>query len=142
MRRTLVLLVLLATVRGAAAADLADDRRAMMSLSWNLLKDARFGQDTREHAAFLVRRGDGTLVLVAWPYGAEPMRARYEGAIPAGTVAILHTHPNAYPLPSTGDTELARRLGLPVYVVTRGEVALTNGSRSQHVATGDWNPAR
>lgn len=136
-----MLVTLLATAHIASANDLASDSRAMTQ-SWELLRSANYGQATRERSAFLVRDRKGRLELVPWVFGAETMRATYRGAIPAGTVAIVHTHPNAAPYPSRGDAELARRLALPVYVLTRHSVTLTHGSRTELVARGDWNPAR
>lgn len=141
MWKQLVLVTLLATAGVASAHELVSDSRAM-NQSWELMRLANYGQATREHAAFLVRDQEGGLELVPWQFGAETMRATHRGAVPAGTVAIIHTHPNGLPYPSRGDAELARKLALPVYVLTRHSVSFTDGSRTELVARGDWNPSR
>lgn len=139
---TLLLLVALATTLNVhPSLDLATDPRTM-TLSWELLEKARYGRDTKEHAAFLMRDAGGELRLAEWPWGAESTRATYHGEVPAGTVAIVHTHPGHLPNPSPGDAALSRRLSLPVYVLTRGSVTRTDGARMETVAVGDWNPRR
>ena len=97
----------------ALAAEAAAHAR-MMVLSWDLLRGAGYGLSTREHSAFLVTDANGNLQLVKWPWEATPMRATYRGTIPAGTVAIVHTHPNALPNPSHGDRALASSARLAV----------------------------
>ena len=136
-----MLAVLAGTVRIAAAGQVVTEPRVLV-LSWELLRTAGYGQSTREHAAFLVRDDAGELQLASWPWGAESMRASFRGEIPVRAVAIVHTHPNARPEPSHGDIALARKLALPIYVVTRTSVTLTDGRRTAVVARGDWNPMR
>jgi proteasome lid subunit RPN8/RPN11 len=109
---------------------------AVLAQAWTLLAAARYGQSARERAAFVVFDGR-TFSFVSWPDHASPYAARYAGAIPQHTVAIVHTHPNARPLPSPEDEETARRLGLPVYVLTRTMIARTDAKR---VWEGDWQP--
>jgi hypothetical protein len=70
-----------------------------------------------ERAAFLVRRSDGGLTTVPWPAG-EHAKASYTGHIPAHCVAIIHTHPRKAPRPSVHDVAQAKRLGLPIIVIT------------------------
>jgi proteasome lid subunit RPN8/RPN11 len=137
--RTLVLAVLLGMADAAAGAS-TDPQ--LLTVSWELLRSAGYGHATREHAAFLVMDGRGGLQLVPWPSRAASHRATYRGAIPAGTVAIVHTHPDHLPNPSAGDERVSRRLALPVYVLTRSRVTRTDGERTVQVALGDWNPAR
>jgi proteasome lid subunit RPN8/RPN11 len=109
---------------------------AVLAKAWALLREARYGQSAREHAAFVVLGRDG-YSFVAWPYGASEYAAHYDGAIPANAVAIVHTHPNSHPMPSAEDEAVARRVGLPVYVVTRTMIARTGAVR---VWDGDWKP--
>lgn len=113
-----------------------------MILAWDLLESARFGRDSKEHAAFIVVDESGQLQLSRWPWGAESMRATYRGQIPRSAVAIIHTHPHDLPNPSSGDIALAAKLGMTVYVITRTSVTRTDGSRTSNVANGDWNPHR
>ena len=134
----MVLLLLLANARPAAGID----RDRALMLAWELLEGAHYGRDAKEHAAFIVAGEDGQLELSPWPWGAESMRATYRGAVPRRAVAIIHTHPADLPHPSRGDVEVARRLGMTVYVITRTSVTRTDGTSVTHVASGDWNPHR
>jgi proteasome lid subunit RPN8/RPN11 len=136
----MVLLAVAGTLSTAPSDGFSGDHQAM-TLSWELLKTAQYGQAAREHAAFLVRKDGGELEMVPWPVG-ESHRADYRGSLPAGTIAIIHTHPKFVPNPSNVDEALARRLGVPVYVLTRTGVTRTDGSRIELVARGDWNPTR
>jgi proteasome lid subunit RPN8/RPN11 len=98
--------------------------------------------DQREVAAFVVRRDDGSLNIVMWPHSANFRSERYEGAVPAGTVAIAHTHPpQADQRPSRGDIEQAKKIGMPIYVVTRWNlwVADAHGDVHELVARTDWS---
>lgn len=73
-----------------------------------------------ETAAFVVRDADGALSLLAWPDRWRPRCQKYRGPIPAGAIAIVHTHPDRLsPAPSHGDCELARRTRLPVVTLSR-----------------------
>lgn len=123
------------------ASDAAPDARTI-ALSWDLLRSAQYGRATREHGAFLVSDANGELRLVKWSGEATSMSATYRGRIPSGTVAIVHTHPNDLPNPSPGDEALARKLKMPVYVLTRRSITRTRGGGRELVAVGDWNPSR
>jgi hypothetical protein len=108
--------------------------------SWALLKDGRWGFTRFEQAAFAVREQDGHTHFVRWPLSWEDRQARYRGSIPPDAFAIVHTHPNRYPEPSDGDAAVARRLGIPVYVVTRRQISVTTGREMKIITAGDWNP--
>ena len=84
-----------------------------------------FGRLAQERAAFLVYRDDGTFDCVVWPASHRHHAEEWRGAIPDGTAAIAHTHPNDRPDPSHNDMAVAQRLGIPVFVVTRFGVART-----------------
>lgn len=85
---------------------------------------------------------------VQWPWSAESKKETWRGAIPTGTVANAHTHPNtASPKPSTtggitsrGDQGTADKIGLPVYVVTRNAIwkAVPDAKNPDQVASRDW----
>lgn len=139
--RTLMVLVALVGSLKIAAEDAAPDARTI-ALSWDLLRSAQYGRATREHGAFLVSDANGELRLVKWSGEATSMSATHRGRIPSGTVAIVHTHPNDLPNPSPGDAALARKLNLPVYVLTRRSITRTTGRGMEVVAVGDWNPSR
>lgn len=76
-----------------------------------------------ESAAFLVLKGE-RYDCVAWPTLADSHRARYRGEVPPGAVGIIHSHPRGDTLPSPRDVAEAKRLGMPVYVVTRDGVSM------------------
>ena len=75
--------------------------------------------DQQEVAAFLVRDTNGAISSVLWPLTADRRSVHYRGVVPAGTVAIAHTHPIFAERPSSGDIAQARKIGLPIYVITR-----------------------
>ncbi len=110
--------------------------------SWALLRDARWGASRFEQAAFAIHLSDGRTDFVRWPVSNDHYRADYRGSIPPNAFAIVHTHPNGYPEPSGHDEAVARRLGIPVYVVTRTRVSIATASGVRVIAAGDWNPER
>ena len=95
----------------------------------SLLAESGYGRLSREHAAFLIREADGTLTLEPWARGSR-RHATYRGTVPVGAIAILHTHPHGEPSPSAQDRAEAKRLGMPVVVITTEKViaALPDGS--------------
>lgn len=96
---------------------------AGLNFGRDLLWSNRYGSfDRTERAAFIVDRGDGSLECVAWPQHYERERATFTGVVPAGTIAIIHTHPINVPMPSEQDEKESRRLGIPIYVLTPLEV--------------------
>lgn len=131
-----VLLLCAATVRSEEIAC----QSSVLSGFWRLLAQARFGEAQQERAAFVTRDEDGNYHLVFWPFLRELRRASYFGKFPRNVVAIVHTHPNGEALPSEGDRELARRIGLPIYVLTRTCVSRTTGKDIDTLWLGDWNP--
>jgi hypothetical protein len=85
----------------------------------DLVWSNRYGSfDRFERAAFIVDRGNGELECIVWQLSNERERATFRGAIPAGTIAIIHTHPFNMPWPSDQDEKEAHRLGIPIYALT------------------------
>lgn len=85
-----------------------------------LMERARFGLAPYETAAWVVRGRDGDVALRDWSFSGAVEKATWRGPAPDGALAVVHTHPRAAdPRPSAGDVALARRLGLPVYTLTR-----------------------
>ena len=107
------------------------------ALSWydQLLAEGGYGRFERERAAFLIREADGTLTLEPWPDGGF-RHAKFRGRIPARTIAILHTHPADSPQPSARDRAEARRLGLPVVVISPEGVVETSAGRTRVLVSG------
>ena|SRR5688572_16794624 len=89
----------------------------------DLLARAGYGRLPVEHAGFLIREDDGTITFAPWPRGSF-QRATYRGAIPRGTIAVVHTHPRGQPNASPHDVDEARRLRLPMVVVTPRAVTI------------------
>lgn len=108
--------------------------------AWTLFSLAKHGQSRIERAAFVERDGEGHLFLEIWVAGTAPSRVSFEGPIPPRAIAIIHTHPNDIPFPSVKDQYVARRLGMPVYVVTRRLIARTDGKSVESIWCGVWNP--
>ena len=109
---------------------------------WTLLAEARYGFSENEEAAFIVRDRAGHVTFVRWPKSAGRYHARWAGAFPKGTIAIVHTHPNFTPEPSLLDERAAQRNGVPVYVLTRTKITRTTGDATEIVFDGDWRPRR
>jgi len=84
----------------------------------DVLKQGGFGHWKTERAAFLVREESGQYRCVAWPMDGRLQRQEFHGAIPAGTIAIIHTHPSEIPLGSAVDQRTAVRLSMPIFVLT------------------------
>src|SRR5581483_1901773 len=70
--------------------------------------------DDLEVAAFIVKGPDGAVRCLMWPHTANRRAEEYHGSVPEGTVAIAHTHPLFAELPSRGDVEQSKRIGLPM----------------------------
>jgi proteasome lid subunit RPN8/RPN11 len=141
LRHILLVVVIAPHVSGddIRKADLAADP-VVREMSWQLLSETRFGFSHEEVAAFVVRTADGYR-CVAWPSDGLVDSARWEGRFPDGVLAIIHTHPNWMPSPSTIDAHLARASRIPVYVITRSRISKTMGESSEVVVSGDWKPA-
>jgi hypothetical protein len=84
----------------------------------DLLRLAGNGYRLTERAAFLVAADDGGYRCLLWPYHTAIQGEVFRGKIPSRTIAVLHTHPNSMPRPSTGDRFESRRVGLPFIVVS------------------------
>jgi hypothetical protein len=104
----------------SARAELSRDA-AVRALFADLLRVADYGYGNAERGAFLVLESDGNYRCELWP-GGELRRTRFEGRIPKGTVAIVHTHPHSTPQVSADDQEAARISRLPVYALTMNEI--------------------
>jgi hypothetical protein len=131
--QSLAALLLLTVIR----PDLAYDPTVRGAL-WTLLKDAHYGFAASEEAMFIVRDGAGVLSFVRWMATGSPRHAEWSGPVPAGVIAIVHTHPNAMPRPSAADVHTSLRTRLPVYVVTRERVTKTAAGATTVLWKGAW----
>ena len=106
-----------------SAGRLCAESRDVLAIYSELITRAMRQGPTVEEAAFLVRENDGAMKCYLWPRATDRLRQSWLGAIPEGTVAIAHTHPEGYGAwPSRGDRRTARLTGLPIVVVTLWEV--------------------
>jgi Prokaryotic homologs of the JAB domain len=114
---------------------------AGLNFSRDLLWSNRYGSfDRTERAAFIIDRGNGEIDCVAWPMTNERERATFHGTVPAGTIAIIHTHPINSPWPSKQDEREAHRLGIAIYVLTPFAVtkAIPSEAEPLVVRNGPW----
>ncbi len=139
MRTSAFAIVVALTITSAAHADDLVCDAGVLRQSWDLLRMASWGQSEYEHAAFIIGNDAADHEFVIWPFEHQSMRARFHGQIPDRVEAIIHTHPNSKPLPSSDDVRLARTLRLPVYVLTRYAISETDGKNSFFVWVGGWN---
>ena len=110
-----------------------------------LLEDGGYGRFSHERAGFLILESEGAVTLAPWNATAGFQRASHRGGIPAGAIAVAHTHPRGASGPSAGDRDLARRIGLPVVVITPDAVvaAIPDGTiRTLIAGPGWWRSAR
>lgn len=130
MRCVLALLFLISASAAAEAADLSryaaivEDPGAVACFD-ELVRLGGYGRRHDERAAFLVDR-NGRLECVPWPSRNEFQAASWGSRWPEGVVAIAHTHPRQFPLPSAHDHLEARRLQMPVIVVTPGRLEIAD----------------
>jgi proteasome lid subunit RPN8/RPN11 len=105
----------------------------------DLLARGGHGRLPVEHAGFLIE-AEGTISFQPWTRG-DFHRATFHGAVPSGTIAVVHTHPRALRAPSAHDAEEARRLGVPVVVVTPDAVSVVHPDASvERILQGRWLP--
>jgi hypothetical protein len=93
---------------------------SIQGLALQLFEQSGDAEHEGERAAFVVLGPGGRLELIPWPAPPRNIRSvNWTGAMPAGVVAVMHTHPSTVPRPSGQDLAEARRLSLPFYVVSR-----------------------
>ena len=113
--------------------------------AYRLWEEAGFGGEARECAAWVLAVDASHVRWQPWPDGRGYLQAHWKGPVPAGAVAIVHTHPAVVdPRPSSRDIETARRLGVPVYTVSRAGIWKA-GPDGHVVAVGDkdwWRGCR
>ncbi len=124
-----------------ACATLADEEiardRVALGVFRALLSMSRCGFGAGEEAAFLIRTAHG-IAFLHWPQSFNRHETMYAGPVPAGTIAIIHTHPGWLPMPSNVDARTSRLTGLPVYVITFSMISKTTGKSATVVSKG-WN---
>jgi hypothetical protein len=92
-------------------------RRDVRDCFEQVLKAGGYGHLPLEGAAFLVVHGD-TFECRLWPRSVVFHSDSWSGSMPEDTAAIIHSHPADLPKPSLRDALVAKKLGIPVFVVT------------------------
>jgi len=113
----------------------------LLALLQQMARSGAERSDQSEIAAFLVRDTAGAISFVPWPQSGRFRSESFRGVIPLGTVALAHTHPwQADQRPSRGDIEQAKKIGLPIYVVTRWNLYAVDadGNVVEIFARTDW----
>lgn len=105
-----------------------------------MIDEAVRSQKEAEVAAFLVLDKSGRYELRRWKGTEHARKQSFTGVIPPRTIGVVHTHPNEWSRPSPADLREARRIGLPIYVVTRWDiwVAEPDGRALALVQNRDW----
>ncbi len=109
------------------------DRNVIEGFS-TLIARSGYGRLPRESAAFLVVGESNDFRIVHWPATNQFHAQRWVGAVPDGTVAVVHTHPAHLPDPSAHDIAEARRTGIPIFVLTPGSVVLVRDGQRMFAA--------
>jgi hypothetical protein len=99
-----------------------------------LLARAAYGLRNDERAGFLILDASGRFHLEDWPATGRYRAEHWEGPIPVGTVAVVHTHPAGDPFASPHDCLEAERIGIPIFVLTpRSVVLVTDDGRARYL---------
>lgn len=107
------------------------DRADILFAFETLLRKSAYGRLGEERAGFLVYDGE-RFHLVMWPPTHLFHAEKWHGAIPAGTVAVVHTHPPSLPEPSLDDRMEAQRVGVPIIVLTATAVEMVTDDGRVH----------
>ncbi|MFN2443167.1 MAG: hypothetical protein ABR517_10840 [Thermoanaerobaculia bacterium] len=108
------------------AASLVSDPRVLAFFD-DLFLRAGVGSRNEERAAFLTIE-NGRFGCLLWPASRDFRRETFQGIIPKGTVAIVHTHPSHITPASLQDRATAKQTGLPLFTVTRSNISLIDPS--------------
>ena len=114
----------------SSQAETAFDSDSLMPFLADLANRGGYGVHYAERGAFLVRQSDGSIQCVLWPFSGEFHKISYTAPIPAGTVAIAHTHPRCCRDLSANDRREAERLRIPIIAVSMGTLHMTDGSQT------------
>jgi hypothetical protein len=136
-----VFLVTASATASIVASDAIFDTALGRGYFLDVMLAASFGYSDTERAAFIVERADGSLGCLLWPALHLFDQEAFHGAIPAGTLAIVHTHPvSAGERPSNQDQREAERLGVPIYVLSLRGVykASPQASSSLPIVRGEF----
>lgn len=99
----------------------------------DVLREAGSGRRATERGAFLLLDERGEYRCLLWPSSFTLRRESFTGPIPDNTVAIVHNHPEDSPFGSFQDQQQARRIGVPIFVLTRFNIYLVEPSEGKNV---------
>ena len=138
--------MILAVLRGVLLAQqitldggCSDDQQQIALAFFDLYRLSQSADVHSERAAFLIHDADG-VAMIYWPRTMQRHAATFRGSVPPNALAIVHTHPPYLWDPSAHDLAEARRLGLPIYVLTRNSVTRANsdGTITRLVMKRSW----
>jgi hypothetical protein len=112
------LLLILPTESQAAIDEKVFEQEAVRDFFNALMRGGGNGRRQVERGGFIRLLPDGTYEGQMWPFAPTVREATFKGQIPSGTIAIAHTHPRENPHPSIHDQAVAKRLAIPVVVLT------------------------
>lgn len=99
----------------------------IMPLLADLAARGGYGVRDTEQAAFIVRDDDGDARCILWPSTGAFQKAAVRTELPAGLIAIAHTHPRCCRELSAHDKREARRLAVPIIAVSMGTLNSVDG---------------
>ena len=110
MRRARVLIhlavLLLLPIAARANDDPVFDSPAMRVCFVDLLRKVGWGlAGPFERAAFVIEGADGSLSCDPWPSTHGYLTESFHGIVPEHAIAIVHTHPVRFPMPSQQDQD-------------------------------------
>lgn len=137
MRHTRLVLAWLLVAESALGAEL--DHARLVAVARDLFNLSIDGTVESERAAFLVVGPLGEYESVVWPRTHERRAATWRGPVPAGTIAVLHTHPMTMPEPSRNDVAHAIQTRLSFVIVSRSRVYVVEPNGSVRlIASNGW----
>ena len=136
--RVLVMMTAMLTGAGVARGEEPSVDRALFQILSDLQSGSKRGDGQRERAAFILRDEKGDYRCVLWPSEHRWREASYSGVVPAGTIAVAHTHTRELPRPSEHDVDEALRSKLTFYIITFWSIYRIDPTTGRIVAVV-WN---
>ncbi len=136
--RVLMMMTAMLTGTGLVRGEEQAVDQALLRILSDLQSRSKIGDGQRERAAFILRGEKGDYRCALWPSEHRWREASYSGAVPAGTIAVAHTHPRDLPRPSQHDVDEALRSKRTFYVITFWSIYRIDPTSGRIVAVV-WN---
>jgi hypothetical protein len=88
---------------------------------FSLWEDSAFGQNPNgvERAAWILQDDQARIIFQKWRNSGERNKELWKGPTPAKAIGVVHTHSaHRDSRPSPADVTFAKRLSIPVYVIS------------------------